>query len=401
MNRQNYAWLFTQQGPLNLAAASKVLSLSVDYFRDGRSKPLVAVRSAMYPSVEVVTAARLLFGVYTGVVPDGIRDLGLDDVTWTGDEAAVLEYFKGRRGPEGVALSPRAIRLFQAWKELSAPLRSFVPASVADDLWVYLDTQKRDGQPSSRLAVMSLAAAPKGGNKARRKISAELDLPTENSEQIALHASRIRTTYHNMLARRGWTGRTRIDPNHSTAVEGGHYVSAMTPAQEESAAAIIEQAQGDILRRARPPIVLTDEQAATFAAEYPQEIARFGLDEGEVAALLSSEMDMFTAACANQYAGVHGPAGKPCPARPWVCLLCPLAVFLPRHVPNLLRLKAYFARQSLRLTVDQFLAVFAPYADRLNHEILPRFDHTVLDAAACAVQDADSELPLRPEETTL
>ena len=71
---------------------------------------------------------------------------------------------------------------------------------------------------------------------------------------------------------------------------------------------------------------------------------------------------MFIAACADQLSGLHGPKGKPCPARPWVCLLCPLAVFTPRHAANMLRLKAFFARQWLQMPSAHFMAVFGPYA---------------------------------------
>jgi hypothetical protein len=84
LNRQNYAWLLSEQGPVRLTAAAEALGLTVDCFRDGRSVPLLATREARFPSVRAVTAARLLFGVYSGVVPDGIRDLGLNDFTWTG-----------------------------------------------------------------------------------------------------------------------------------------------------------------------------------------------------------------------------------------------------------------------------------------------------------------------------
>ena len=90
---------------------------------------------------------------------------------------------------------------------------------------------------------------------------------------------------------------------------------------------------------------------------------------------------MFTAACADQLAGLHGPLGKPCPARPWVCLLCPLAVFAPRHAANLLRLKAFFSRQWRQMPAAQFMAVFGPYAARID-EILDRFDPAELAAAA-------------------
>ncbi|WP_433359906.1 hypothetical protein [Streptosporangium sp. CA-115845] len=109
---------------------------------------------------------------------------------------------------------------------------------------------------------------------------------------------------------------------------------------------------------------------------------------------------MFTAACADQLASPHGPAGQPCPARPWVCLMCPLAVFLPRDAPNLLRLRAFFRRQFRQMPSDQFMRVFGPYADHLDAEILPRFgEHTLLEAAA-EVADDDQEIPLRPEEST-
>ncbi|MGH3971923.1 MAG: hypothetical protein ACRDS9_01140 [Pseudonocardiaceae bacterium] len=104
-------------------------------------------------------------------------------------------------------------------------------------------------------------------------------------------------------------------------------------------------------------------------------------------------------ACADQLAGLHGPKGKPCPARPWVCLLCPLAVFAPRHAANLLRLKAFFSRQWQQMPAAQFMAVFGPYSQRIGH-VLNRFDPTVLARAAVQVGDSDNELPLRPEEST-
>ncbi|MFD8038544.1 hypothetical protein [Streptomyces bauhiniae] len=400
-NRQNFAWLLRQHGPLKVADATRVMGLTVDYFRDGIGGQYRDVRSAMYPPVQVATAMRLLFGVYSGVVPDGIRDLGLEDFTWTGDRTVLMDYVKGRRGPESVNLPARAVRLLERWLELSEPVRQLAPESIAGDLFVFLDTEYRstDGA-KSQLSALSTRAAPKSGNKARRQLAKELDLRTDAGEPLLLHSARIRTTYHNVLARRGWTGRTKIDPNHTAAVEGSHYVSTTTPAQAESVEAIIEDAQADILRRSRPPIVLSDEEAAEFVTEQPDQAARLGLDAEAMAELLGGEMDVFTAACANQLAGLHGPKGKPCPARPWVCLLCPLAVFTPRHAPNLLRLKAYFARQSRQLTVQQFLAVFGPYADRLDHDILPRFAGRLLEKAAGEVDDIDSELPLRPEEGT-
>jgi hypothetical protein len=81
------------------------------------------------------------------------------------------------------------------------------------------------------------------------------------------------------------------------------------------------------------------------------------------------------------------------------CLLCPLAVFAPRHATNLLRLKAFFSRQWRQMPAAQFMAVFGPYSQRIGH-VLDRYDPTVLLEAAHSVGDHDSELPLRPEECT-
>ncbi|WP_219621539.1 hypothetical protein [Streptomyces sp. CB02959] len=399
-DRQVFAWLLLNRGPLKLADAAREMGVSVDAFRNGVGAQYVAMRAALFPDVAAVYRLRILLGVYCGVVADGIRDLGLEDFTWAGDRTLLMDYIKNRRGPEGVNLSSRAVRLLERWLELSAPLRRFAPPESADHLWIFRAQQHVPGQPRGRLGVLSPITAHASGHKARQRIPSELGLMTDAGEPLQLHAGRIRTTYHNMLARRGWTGRTKIDPNHTTGVEGSHYVSTTTPAQAEAVETIIEDAQSDILRRARPATVLTETEAAEFAASRPEELPRLGLDEGAMAELLGGEMDVFTAACANQLAGLHGPKGKPCPARPWVCLLCPLSVFMPRHAPNLLRLKAYFSRQSRRMTVDQFLAVFGPYADRLDHEILPRFAPAVLEAASLEVADDDQELPLRPEEAT-
>jgi hypothetical protein len=123
------------------------------------------------------------------------------------------------------------------------------------------------------------------------------------------------------------------------------------------------------------------------------------LDDAAIAELVGGSRDVFTAACGDQLAGLHGPAGKPCPARPWVCLLCPLAVFAPRHAVNLLRLKAFFSRQWRAMPATQFMAAFGPYAARID-QVLDRFDPVHLAAAAVHVADNDAELPVRPEERT-
>lgn len=245
-----------------------------------------------------------------------------------------------------------------------------------------------------------MIAGPVHRNVTRRWL-ARHGVADDNGATLKLHRHRLRTTHESMRERRAWKGSARatIDPNHSPRIEGDHYLSATTPAQRDAVEAIIEDAQHDLTRRARPPIVITDGQTAALARDYPELVASLRVEAGVLDELIGGRRDVFTAACADQLSGLHGPKGKPCPARPWVCLLCPLAVFAPRHAPNLLRLKSFFSRQWQQLPNDQFMAVFGPYSQRVG-EVLNRYDPAVLTAATRQIGDHDDELPLRPEELT-
>ncbi|MGW3932369.1 hypothetical protein ACWECC_30340 [Streptomyces microflavus] len=173
-----------------------------------------------------------------------------------------------------------------------------------------------------------------------------------------------------------------------------------TPAQLDAVESIIEDGQSDLLRRARSPVVLTSEQAAAFVEGFPGEVERLGLDAEAIAELVGGERDVFTSACSDQLAGLHGPADRPCPARPWVCLLCPLAVFMPRHIGNLLRLESFFLRQFRQMPTEHFVRVFGPFADRLSSGILPKSTKEARSWGAREVAGDDTDLPLRPEEST-
>ena len=226
-------------------------------------------------------------------------------------------------------------------------------------------------------------------------------MTSDDGGPLKIHRARIRTTHLSLRDKSAWAGRGRatIDPGHSPEVEGDHYLTAATPAQQRSVEAIIADAQHDLIRRAHPPAVLTDDDTAELTRDYPHLVATLGLDDTVLAELAGGERDVFTAACADQLSGLHGPKGQPCPARPWVCLLCPLAIFAPRHAASLLRLKAFFSRQWQQMPAAHFMAVFGPYSQRIS-QVLDRYDPAVLEQAARHVTDDDSGLPLRPEERT-
>lgn len=310
------------------------------------------------------------------------------------DSDILLSYIKGRTGPEGLHLPKRAVRLLERWLTYSAPLRSFTPEPLRSELWIYTygpgwSRPPMVMKPDKYTGSLATWAERTGG------------ISADDGSPLHLHKGRFRPTFESLLASRGWTGRTTIDPNHTAGVEGDHYLAATTPAQIDAVETLIEEGQSDLLRKALPPTVLTTEQTVELVEQFPDLIASLGLDDAAITELVGGERDVFTAACADQLSGQHGPAGQPCPARPWVCLMCPLAVFLPRNASNLLRLQAFFRRQFRQMPSNQFMRVFGPYADRLDTEILPRFDERTLQEAAAEVTDDDQEIPLRPEETTL
>lgn len=381
------AWLMLRDGPLAGHAYYAYIRGYVRKNMDVSYAATRSVREGLFPTPRVQIAYRLLLGIYSGVVSDGIDGLEIGDIEWAGDSTILLSYYKGRTGPEGATPPRQAVRLLEQWLAHAAGLRKFAPADLRDALWIAAEPHGTNGVLGHQRT-----------GKPQRDFIRDLQLVDDLGNRLDVNRGRIRATYEERLARRGWTGRTTIDPNHTGRTEGDHYVTPTTPAQLDAVESIIEDGQGDILRKALPPVVLTGEAAAELAAAFPEAVRRLELDAGAMAELVGGERDVFTAACADQLAGVHGPKGKPCPARPWVCLLCPLALFLPRHATNLLRLKAFFARQFRQMPVVQFVRVFGPYAERLDNEILPKLSERVKADAQREVADDDSDLPLRPEE---
>ena len=382
----NLRWLLSRRGPSTVVDVGAHLCVSAQTVR--KRGGIAQATTGLFPHLEVTVAYLLAFGACSGVVPDGIGDLVVGDIDWAGDASVLLGYMKGRTGPESVTLGRRAVRLLEQWLSHSALLRSFAGPTVRRQLWLGVE---REG--SARIS-----AGPVHRNVVRRWADSHELLRGEDGQRIEIHRHRIRTTHLSLRDRRAWAGnpRARVDPNHTPAVEGDHYLAATTPAQRQAVEAIVEDAQHDLLRRAQKPVVLTGNGTPAVGA-LPEQLGELGLDEAALGELLGGERDVFAAACADQLSGLHGRAGRPCPARPWVCLACPLAVFAPRHATNLLRLRAFFARQWRAMPAGQFMAVFGPYAHRLG-QVLERYPPAVLTTAASAVADSDDELPLRPEE---
>src|SRR5205823_890264 len=90
----NLRWLLVRIGPVSIGefGAHLGISAAVVHNRGGFHE---AVRAA-FPHLDALIAYRLLFGIYSGIVPDGIADLVVGDIDWAGDSTILLSYIKGR-----------------------------------------------------------------------------------------------------------------------------------------------------------------------------------------------------------------------------------------------------------------------------------------------------------------
>lgn len=384
---QSTGMYLLQAGPVTVAQAQGALS------RQGRQVSgamVAAVKNALFIDIETQLAYRLLLGMLTGVVSDGIDRLKTSDISWVSPHVAVIAYVKGRTGPEGLTLSKRASRLLEQWLAHSEPLRRHASPAQAEDLWIVCGSKAQENRVAGRASFATHSG----------KITEKYEVLDDQGIGLRINRGRIRATYITLMANRHWNGRSRIDPNHSAGVEGRHYLASVSDTYELMLTEIVEDAQSDLLRKGMPVNVLTDEDLAQSSYKLARSVTTHLSTESTMQQFLSGERDVFLASCANQLDSPFGVKGKACGARVWVCLLCPLAVFLPRHAGNLLELKAFFARQSRQLPVREFMSIFGPYAIRLDQEILPRFGPKVLELASLAVTDQDYALPLRPEEAT-
>jgi hypothetical protein len=374
----NLAWLLCRVGPVGVRDLDLGHGLVV-------ARPLHAeVMRGLFPDGRTAFAYTSLFAMRTGIVPDGVDSLRVESLRRTSAGSMVVAYRKGRTGGEALNLPRDAVGLIDRWMEHSALLRSHGGAR-SDEVWLHIAAPR-----TWSVRTGSLIYGQPRSHSRRRAWMLAAGVLGDDGQLLAVDGARVRATYQHRRDRSAWTGRTTIDPNHSARVEGDHYLTSHTPAQLDAIEDIIEQSQMQVRRTAEPAVLVSASDAADFASRFPDLVAHAGLDQAAVTRLLSGEQDVFVASCASPTNSPHAAAGVLCPARAWVCLLCPLAAFSTRHLGNLLRLKEYFATQSARMTAAQFMGVFGPYASRLDDDILPRFPAVAITAALSAADHDDT-----------
>ena len=152
-----------------------------------------------FPHLDTLIAYRLLFGIYSGIVPDGIADLVTGDIDWAGDSTILLSYVKGRTAEESLNLPRPAVRLLEQWLAHSALLRTFVPAPERDMLWLGMSQAGK-----SRLVRQVEPVAI-------QRWAVRHGVLGEDGQPLKIHRARIRTTHQAMRDKRAWSGSGACD----------------------------------------------------------------------------------------------------------------------------------------------------------------------------------------------
>ena len=383
------AALLDREGPVSATEVAKRLGLTKVV--PGLFEALSDTQAMLFPGYDEVLAFRVLVGLQTGICTEGIGGLAVDCVEWTSDTQARVSWFKGRGGGrQSQVFTSRGRwspgRLIERWLAVSERARRF--AAEPDALWLFCHR--------ARPAVHR----PTFWSDGLDRFVARHGLLGDDGAPLRLRFSVLRPTY---FARhdRDWNGALRIDANHSAAVEGDHYLA---PTRASSAIdAVIEAAQRDAVRKAAtaPLTLLSAEELDRLAASPSAAASRLAMSREAARELVDGERDVFAAACKDFHNSPHGPAGSPCPAPVWTCLSCPLAVFTPSHVPNLLRLRAHLDRQWRSLGSTEWMSAYGASHLRLERDILASFPPPLVHAAQ-AVVDGDLDpadgLYLPPEQ---
>ena len=203
----NLHGLLARLGPVSISEFATHLGISDAVVRS-RGGFHDAVMGA-FPHLDTLIAYRLLFGIYSGIVPDGIADLITGDIDWAGDSTILLSYVKGRTAQESLNLPRPAVRLLEQWLAHSALLRTFVPPPQRDMLWLGM-SQAGKSRLVRRVDPVAI-----------QRWAVRHGVLGEDGQPLKIHRARIRTTHQAMRDKGAWSGSARamIDPNHTRPSE--------------------------------------------------------------------------------------------------------------------------------------------------------------------------------------
>jgi hypothetical protein len=144
--------------------------------------------------------------------------------------------------------------------------------------------------------------------------------------------------------------------------------------------------------RTRGSMALLTEDDLRRAQEAPEAVAgEHGVNTETLKRMISGELDTVMNACAGNRRSPHAPAGQPCPASFMLCLECPCARALPRHLPVQVLVHDRLAERRSQVTPLQWAQrLAAPHAQLAD--ILARQGEAAVADARQSATDADRAL---------
>ena len=389
MSRPHLLWTLQTEGPLSRQEVARRLGLSGSYPTCLAEAPrLKEAARVLWPTATDLVAFRTLLALETGIVPEGIASLRVDDVQRVGPREVIIAWEKQRGGGResdrfagAGEWSPG--RIFERAIEITSGSRSFATRDDQPFLWIALHSIHL------RMHRMRHVSPPVVDAWLRSS-----GLSTEEGT-FDLKGRRLRKTFYRRLDEAfGGAIPSVAGINQSERVAGEHYLSVTQ--STEFLEGIVEDAYAEALRRVeRAPrlTVLTAADVERLSTDDHQAAAELGVDEADAKPLLGGERDVFAAACRDFYNSPYGRPGSPCPAAVWTCLFCPLAVITPAKLPTLLRLADHVEAQRREMPADEWTRIYGPTWHQLRTNIFPRYPEAVIRAARVKADAAALYLP--------
>jgi O6-methylguanine-DNA--protein-cysteine methyltransferase len=397
MSNANMLFFLTKEGPTSLSDMAQRFDRSTgsfagDLVRNGVDIHWVDLHQLIFPEKRDLVPYLLLLGLNTGIIPEGLSALRLQDWSVLGNGSIRLKWYKARAmGYEADTFSDKGQwspgALLRRVEAATGRLRSF---GDEEALWlVYAPRGKQIIRP-----ITTSDPWPITTSSFIKKHNIEAD----NGGLLVLERRALRKTYVARLDKK-YHGAVQLiaGSNQSSQVAADHYLQTE---ETEVIRDVIERTQHEIVAqsaRVHKVLVLNQEETDDLQQNLARASNMLQITKPKAQALLNEETeDVFAAKCKDFYNSPFSPKGTPCQTAVWDCLLCPNAVITPTKLPNLLALLDHIDDSYEKMSPTDWQARYGSVRRVIKEEVLPRFSDEIIAAARHKAEAA--HLYIRPED---
>jgi hypothetical protein len=365
-----------------VAAVERAYGAALPAGRDAARLTTRILGLLISPSPLELISFHVLIQWASGVAPEQVRDLRLNDMTF--DDVGVTWLSRKNRAHKDIRM---VFRGNEPWR-VAGLLRRLNGATRLAREFAGIDR--------SLTTFTGIAT-----NDARALAFKQQPLPNPTLKGWFTHHSlemsapydfrRIRKTHTAIRAGITETAELAAQPDHSIHVFLRHYASTRTSLVRSGQTII--QAQERVVERALGPRARAIGSSAQEAASTLSTEGDIRSVAKDVAERSDVERSLTGSACSNPMNSPFLPAGDLCTKAPFACLLCPNAVIFNDHAPQLLLMRDSLEQQRLTVGPSEFAATGLPFADALD-DYLGQMDAITLQEARAAVSSGAETLNL-------